>query len=67
MDVNDRLRIRDSTPTSCQTFAYQHPNHKINKNQQWHRKQHYNPLINTIAINVLYIERVEDNAFSQYD
>ena len=36
------------------------PHQSKNENQQWHiGEQHYN----TIAIRVLYIDRVEDNAF----
>ena len=34
--------------------------------QQWHRKAAPQSL-NTIAINVLYIDKVEDDAFSLYD
>ena len=44
-------------------FAYQLPHHRINKNQQWQRKAALYPL-NTIAINVRYNDREEDNAYS---
>ena len=42
------------------------PHHRINKIQQWHRKAASQSL-NTVAINVLYIDKVEDDAFSLYD
>ena len=44
---------------------FQQLHHRINKKQQWHRKAALQSL-NTIAINVLYIDRVEDNAHSLY-
>ena len=44
-------------------FAYQLPHHRINENQHRHRKAALYSLI-TIAINVMYIDRVEDNAYS---
>ena len=44
-------------------FAYQLPHHRINENQQWHRKAALYSL-NTIAINLMYIDKVEDNAYS---
>ena len=40
------LSIRDSKLTSeGLIFAYQQPHHRINKNQQWHRKAEKHPLI----------------------
>ena len=39
-------------------FAYQQAHHGINENRQWHRKAALYSL-NTIAINVMYIDRVE--------
>ena len=44
-------------------FVYQQPHHRINENQRWYRKAALLSL-NTIAINVLYIVRVEDNTYS---
>ena len=38
-------------------FAYQLPYHRLHKNQQWHRKAALYSL-NTISINVMYIDRV---------
>ena len=46
-------------------FAYQLPHHRIDNKQQRHRKAALDSL-NTIAINVMYIDRVEDNACSLY-
>ena len=45
------------------TFECQLPHHRINQNQQGHSKAALYSL-NTIAINVMYIDRVEDNAYS---
>ena len=45
---------------------YQQPHHRINENQRWYRKAASKSL-NTIAINVLYIDRLEDTTFSLYD
>ena len=62
------LSIRDSSLTSCLKGSYLHINNPIIElinNNNGIGKQHYNPLINTIAINVLYIDRVDD-AFSLY-
>ena len=42
------------------------PHHRINKNQQWHRKAALFSF-NTIAINMMCIDRVEYNAHSLYD
>ena len=42
-------------------FAYQLLHHRINENQQWDRKADKDSL-NTIAMNVMFIDRVEDNA-----
>ena len=44
-------------------FVYQQPHHRINENQRWYRKA-ASLSLNTIAINVLYIDRVEDNTYS---
>ena len=55
------MSIRDSTEGLI--FAYQLPHHRINKNQLWRKKAALYS-INTIAINVMYIDRVEDNAYS---
>ena len=41
-------------------FAYQQTHNRINKTQQWQRKSTYQYCLNTIATNVLYIDRVED-------
>ena len=59
------MSIRDCTdfPSEGLIFAYQQPHHRIHKNQQWQRKTALQSL-NTIANNVLYIDRVEDNAYS---
>ena len=65
-DLNGHLSIRDSTLTSCEKssliFAYHLLHHRINKSPQWHRKAALHAL-NTIAINVMYIDRAEDNAY----
>ena len=48
-------------------FAYQQAHHRINKDQQWLRKaaiNEYSLKTITIAINVLYIDKVEDDAYS---
>ena len=44
-------------------FVYQQLHLRINKNQPWYRKA-TSLSLNTKAINVLYIERVEDNTYS---
>ena len=43
-------------------FAYQLPHHRMYKNQPWHRKAALTSF-NTVAINMMYIDR-EDNAYS---
>ena len=65
----DHLSIRDFTLTSCQRGAYLHitsPIILINKNQQLYRKA-ASQSFNTIAINVKYIDRQEDNTYSHYN
>ena len=57
------LSIRDSTPSEWFIFAYQLPHHRINEHQQWQWKAALYSL-NTIAINVKYTDKVEDNAYS---
>ena len=37
--------------------------YRINENQQWHKKAALYSL-NTIAINVMFIDRAENNAYS---
>ena len=44
-------------------FAYPLPHHRINENQVWHGEKSI-IFHNTIAINVMYIDNVEDNAYS---
>ena len=44
-------------------FAYLQTHHRKRKNQHWHRIAALK-FLNTIAINVLYIDKAEDNAFS---
>ena len=65
--LNGHLSIRDFTLTSCQKGSYLYINSRIriNENQQWHRKAALYSL-NTIAINVMYIDRVKDHADSLY-
>ena len=56
--VDGHLSIKDSSLTSCQKGSYLHiscPIIEKNKNQQWHRKAALYSL-NTIAINVMYID-----------
>ena len=59
--LNRHLSIRDSTMTSCQKSSYLHISCPII--QQWHKKAALYSL-HIIAINVMYIDRVEDNAYS---
>ena len=65
--LNVHLSIRDSTMTSWMkseglNFAYQLLfHHKRNKNIQWNRNTTLYSL-NTIAINVMYFDRVLYNA-----
>ena len=64
--LNGHLSIRDFTLNSCQKGAYLHINSPIiiiNKNQQLYRKA-ASLSFNTIAINVKYIDREEENAYS---
>ena len=64
--LNGHLHIRDFTLTSCQKGSYLHINSpiieyiKINNDVA---KQHHNP-INTITINVKYIDGVKYNTYS---
>ena len=44
-------------------FGYQLPHHRINKNQQRHRKASLYSL-STKVINVMYNDNVEDTAYS---
>ena len=44
-------------------FVYHQPHHRINENLLWYRRAASKSL-NTIAIDVLYIDRVEDNTYS---
>ena len=67
--LNGHLSIRDSSLTSCRKCSYRYistVHHRINKNQQWHRKAAYQSLNSTIAINMLYINRDEDDAYSLF-
>ena len=60
--LNGHLSIRDFTLTFCQKGSYLHINIPIikkNKNQQWYRKE-ASESFNTIPINVMYSDRVED-------
>ena len=62
--LNGHPSIRDSDFLSeGLIFAYQLPHNRIYENQQWHRKAALYSL-NTVAINVMYIDNVEDNAYS---
>ena len=63
--LNGHLSIRDFTLVLSEglIFVYQQPHHRINENKLWYRKAASSSL-NTIAINVLYIDRVEDNTYS---
>ena len=66
MGLNGHLSIRDFTLTFCQKGSYLYinsPHYRINENQRWYRKA-ASLSLNTIAINVLYIDRVEDNTYS---
>ena len=62
--LNDPLSIRYyiSFLSEGFIFAYQQPHHRKIKINNGIGKQYY-----TITINVLYIDRVEDHAFSLYD
>ena len=60
--LNGHLSITDSTLISFQKdFTYQQTHLRIDKKKQ-HRKALQS--LNTIAIKELYIDRVEDNAYS---
>ena len=43
-------------------FVYQQPHHRINENQ-WSNRLAASYSFNTIVINVLYMDRVEDNTY----
>ena len=62
---NGHLNIRNSTLTSCQKCSYLHqpPHYRMKEKQQWHRKATLYSL-NTIVTNVMYIDRVDDHAYS---
>ena len=65
--LNGHLSIRDFTLTSFQKGAYLHINSPIiitNKNQKLYGKA-ASLSFNTIAINVKYIDKEEDNTYSQ--
>ena len=47
-------------------FVYQQPHYRINENQPWYSMV-ASLSLNTIAINVLFIDRVEDNTYSLHD
>ena len=57
-ELNSHLSIIDSTLT---LFGNQLPHNRKNEVPQWHRKAALYSL-NPIAINVMFIDRVEDNA-----
>ena len=59
--LNGHLSIRDLSEGLI--FVYQQSNHRINENQPWYRKA-ASKSFNTIAINVLYINRVKVNTYS---
>ena len=66
MGLNGHLSIRDIYTDFLSEgliFVYQQPNHGINENQLWYRKA-ASLSFNAIAINVLYINSVEDNTYS---
>ena len=58
----DAARRPDQRLSISRNFSLKNPA----KNQQWHRETAIQSL-NTIAKYVLFIDRVEDNAFSFYD
>ena len=69
MGLNGHLSIRYmySTLTFYQKGSYLHMNSPIIeliKTDNDREEQNYNPLIDTKSINALFINRVEDNAYS---